>query len=148
MTKKNLLLILFALGLATVYAVWFSDWFRPKKVKIFHTNRNLHANSMHGNALPSLIFGVRPQIRFTELKVVPLAEFETNKSAVAVWHLDFGFQLRAGAIILLWRAHPRDAAGHQRRPVLKPSIANVTYRMFITAGSAKGQHDFELKSAN
>ena len=45
----------------------------------------------------------------------------------------------------------------QRIPGLKPEVAgahaqplqtNVTYRLFVTAGSAKGQHDFEIKAAN
>ncbi|MEI9864183.1 MAG: hypothetical protein WDN00_06450 [Limisphaerales bacterium] len=45
----------------------------------------------------------------------------------------------------------------QRVRGMKPAIAgaraeplqpDVTYRLFVTAGSAKGQHDFEAKSVN
>jgi len=144
MTKNNLLLILFALGLATVYVVWFSDWFTPKKVEISYTNRNLHRNAGRGNALRNLIFGVRPLTRFKELKVVPLAEFETNKSAVAVWHL-VSDSNSVPVKTFFYGEHI---------PGMRPAISgvgpdalatNVTYRMFITAGNVKGQRDFELK---
>jgi hypothetical protein len=144
MTKKNLVLILFAISLATVYVVWFSDWFKPKKVDISYTNRNLHRNAGHGNALRNLIFGVRPQTRLTELKVVPLAVFETNKNAVAVWHLVSD----SNSIPVKTFFYGEHIAG--MRPAISGDSAdaletNVTYRMFITAGRVKGQHDFELK---
>jgi len=144
MTKKTLMLILFAISLATVYAVWFSDWFKPKKVEIYHTNRGLHANPARGNALRNLIFGVRPRTRITELKVVSLAALETNKNALAVWHLvsdsnsvplkTFFYGERIGGM--------RPAISGVQAEALE---TNVSYRMFITAGNAKGQHDFELK---
>lgn len=144
MTKKNLLLILFAIGLAAIYVVWFSDWFKPKKMEIYHTNRNVHANSGRGNALRSLIFGVKPRSRITELKVVPLAEFETNKSAVAVWHLVSDSNSVPIKSFFYGEHIPgmRPAIRGDSAEALEP---NVTYRLFITAGSVKGQHDFELK---
>jgi len=136
-----------ALGLLAVYAVWFSDWFKPKTVEIFHTSRNLHANSKRGNVLENLIFGVRPKTRFTELKVVPLAEFETNKSAVAVWHL-ISDSNSVPVKSFYYGEHI-----HGMRPAIGGVQAealdnDVTYRMFITAGNVKGQHDFELKSVD
>jgi len=144
MTKKNLLLVLLAVGLATVYVVWFTDWFRPKTVFIYHTNRNLRPGPARGNAMPSLIFGVKPQIRFTELKIVCLTELETNKEAAPVWHLvsdsnsvpmkSFYYgQYISGMHAAIQGVHAEALE------------SNVTYRMFITAGRIKGQHDFELK---
>ena len=147
MTKKNLLLILFAVALAAVYAVWFTDWFRPATVHIFHTNRNLRPNSprgQRGGALPSLIFGVSRQLRFTELKVVPLAGFETNKNVLPVWHLVSD----SNSVPLKFFSYGQFIGG--MRPALKgvraePLATNVIYRLFITAGKVKGEHDFELK---
>ena len=143
MTKKNLFLMLLTLGLATVYVVWFSDWFRPKEVQIYHINRNLRPNSGQGNALPNLIFGVRPQTRLTELKVVPLAGLETNKNAMAVWHLVSD----SNSVPVKIFFYGQNIRG--MRPAIKGVNAdaletNVTYRMFISAGHLKGQHDFEL----
>ena len=146
MTKKNLFLILFAVGLATVYAVWFTGWFTPQTVQIFHTNRNLRLNLrpnlQRGGALPSLIFGVNRQLKLTELKVVPLAGFQTNKNVLPLWHLVsdsnsvpvksffYGQMIRAMKPAIKG-THPAS---------LEP---NTTYRLFVVAGKVKGEHDFE-----
>jgi hypothetical protein len=144
MTKKNLLLILFAIALAAVYAVCFTDWFRPGTVQIFHTNRNLHLRLQRGGALPSLIFGVNRQLRLTELKVVPLAGFQTNKNVLPVWHLVSD----SNSVPVKSFFYGQFIGG--MRPALKgvrpePLETNVTYHLIITAGKIKGEHDFELK---
>ena len=147
MTKKNLLLILFAIALAAVYAVWFTDWFRPGTVQIFHTSRNLRPNFRRGpggGAMPPLIFGVNRQLKFTELKVVPLAGFQTNQNVLPLWHLVsdsnsvpvktfFYGQMIRGMKPAIKGTHPASIE------------TNTTYRLIITAGKIKGQHDFELK---
>jgi hypothetical protein len=144
MTKNNLLLILLALALAVVYAIWFADWFRPAVVKISHTIRERSQNYRRGSVQPDLIFRVNPRIRLTELKVVPLAEYETNKSALPVWHLvsdsnsvpvlNFSYGQNIGGM--------HSAIGGGRAEALE---TNVTYRMLVSAGRIIGQHDFELK---
>jgi hypothetical protein len=147
MTIKNLLPIFFALALATVYAVWFTDWFKPATVEIYSTSRNLRMNFRRGaggGALPALIFGVNYPIRLTEIKVVPLAALATNQNALPVWHL-----------ISDSNSVPKKSFFYGERidgmrPALKgvhaePLNENVTYRLFITAGKFKGKHDFELK---
>jgi hypothetical protein len=141
MTKKSLLLVLFAIGLVTVYVIWFSDWFLPRTVQIFHTSRNLHPNARFGN---SLQFGVTHQTRFTELKVVPRDAFETNKNVVPVWHLVSD----SNSIPVKTFFYGQFIGG--MHPAIKgvraePLETNVFYRMFITAGKVRGQHDFELK---
>jgi hypothetical protein len=141
MTKKNLWLVLLAVALATVYVVWFSDWFQPKTLAIFHTDRGLRPNARFGS---SLTFAVGHQVRFTELKVVPLAAYETNKNALPVWHLVS--DSNSVPVKLFFYGQPIGGM----RPFLKgarPEMlqSNVTYRLFITAGRLKGQHDFELK---
>jgi hypothetical protein len=143
MTKKNLVLILVAIALATVYAVWFTDWFRPATVQIFHTSRNLHPDARRG-ALPSLIFGVNYPLRFTELKVVPLAGFETNKDVVPVWHLVSD----SNSVPVKAFSYGQFIGG--MRPAIngvraEPLETNVAYRLLVTAGKIKGEHDFELK---
>jgi len=147
MTKKNVMLIFFAVALATVYAVWFTDWFRPATVKIYHTSRSRRMNFRHsagGGALPSLIFGVNRPLRFTELKVVSLAGLESNKDTVPVWHLVSD----SNSVPVKFFYYGQWIGG--MRPALKgvrpePLQTNVTYRMFITAGKIKGEHDFELQ---
>ena len=146
MTKKNLVLILFALALAVAYAVWFTDWFRPATVQIFHTSRNLRPRAQRGGdgALPSLIFGSNRQLRITELKVVSLAGLATNKNIVPLWHLVSD----SNSVPVKAFSYGQHIAG--MRPAMKgvrpePLETNVPYLLLVTAGKIKGEHPFELK---
>jgi hypothetical protein len=147
MNKKKLWLVLVAIALVSVYAIWFADWFHGPEIKIFHTNRNLRPNLRRGpagGALPSLIFGVNRPVRITDVKVVPLAAFETNKSALPVWHLISD----SNSVPVKTFFYGQGIGG--MRPAIKgvrpePLETNVTYRLFVTAGKVKGEHDFELK---
>jgi hypothetical protein len=150
MTKKNLLLILFAVALAGAYAIWFTDWLRPQTVKIFHTLRNnlrvLPPRTRANNPalMPSLIFGVTRQLRLTEIKVVPVAALETNKNPLPLWHL----VSNSNSVPVKTFFYGQNIGG--MKPALKgvrpePLATNVTYRLFVTAGKIRGEHDFEIK---
>jgi hypothetical protein len=144
MTKKNWLVIFFLLAMTTIYVVWFSDWFKPRAVQIFHTYRNLHPRLQRDGVLPSLIFGLGQPLKITEIKVVPLAEFQTNPNVVPLWHLIsdsnsvpiksffYGQNIRG--------LRPEFKGVHSQSPE-----TNVTYRLFVCAGKIKGTNDFELK---
>ncbi|HEX9048100.1 MAG TPA: hypothetical protein VF988_13830 [Verrucomicrobiae bacterium] len=147
MSKKNGILILCAVAMAVIYAVWFTNWFEPSSVKIFHTHRNPRPNMRRGpggGAMPNLIFGVNHPMRFTELKVVSLSGFETNKNVLPVWHLVSD----SNSVPVKTFFYGQFIGG--MRPMIKgvrpePLESNVTYRMFISAGKLRGEHDFALK---
>jgi len=146
MTKKNLFLILFTVALATVYVIWFTDWFRPKTVKIFHTSRALRASVRRRAEMPNLSFGFNDSVKLqlTELKVVPLAEYQTNKNALPAWHLVSD----SNSVPLCLFTYGQYIRG--MRPMFKsdhaePLETNVTYRLLVTAGKITGEHDFVLK---
>ena len=81
--------------------------------------------------------------RLSEIEVVPLAAWQTNHSAVPVWHLT-----------AKWRSAPVQYFVYgQNIPGMNPTISgarpesletNVVYRLFARAGFAKGQCDFQL----
>jgi len=144
MTKNNILLVFVAVALAAVYIIFFSDWFTPKTIRIYHADRNLRAARQQGNALPNLMFGLRPASRLTELKVVSVAAWEKNKDAVPVWHLISD----SNSIPLKAFFYGQHIGG--MHPVIKGAgcdalETNVTYRLFLTSGRIKGEHDFEIK---
>jgi hypothetical protein len=144
MSKNSLLLVLVAICLAATYVIFFSDWFRPKSLHIYHSNRKLHEGPARGNALPNLMFGMKPESRITDLKVVELSAFQTNKDALPVWHLVSD----SNSIPLNHFYYGQYIAG--MRPAIKGVNAdaletNVTYRIFLSAGSLKGEHDFDVK---
>jgi hypothetical protein len=146
MTKKNWILIIFAAALAGVYVVYFTDWFKPKVVQIFHTYRDTHhaLRRARDGQLPALKFGITRKIKLTELKVVPLAEWQTNQHTLAVWHL----VTDSNSVPLGEFFYGQFIGG--MKPAIKGTHSqsletNVTYRLFLTAGNVTGQHDFELK---
>jgi len=147
MTKKNLWLVLCAVVLAGVYVIWFSGWFQPKTMQIFHTHRNLRVNVRRGPAsavMPDLIFGVNRATRLTELKIVPVAGYATNKNIVPLWHLVSD----SNSVPVKSFFYGQGIGG--MRPAIKgvrPEAleTNVPYRLFIVAGKVKGEHDFELQ---
>jgi hypothetical protein len=143
MSKKNWVLPACVILLAIGYAVYFTDWFKPKTLQIFHTARNLHPQLQRGGAMPSLIFGLNAPVSLTEIKVVPLAAFQANPDARPLWHL-----------VSVSNSIPLQSF-YYGQPVrgLEPSVpgtrperleSNVRYRLLVTAGKYRGQHDFEL----
>jgi hypothetical protein len=92
-------------------------------------------------------FSLDPRCRPTEIKVVPLAAWQTNSDTPPVWHLVYNSNAAPVKIFFYGqrlRGLKPEIAGAKAEP-LQP---NVTYRLFLTAGRAKGQHDFEIKTAN
>ena len=143
MTKKNWLLVILALGLGTVYVIYFSDWFKPKTVRIFHTSRNLRPQLQQGGVLPSLIFGLSRPLKLTELKVVPLAAWQTNNNVLPVWHLvSASNSVPVKMFFYGQRISGLKPAVPGDRP--EPLDTNLIYRLFVTAGKTTGQHDFSL----
>jgi hypothetical protein len=172
MTKRNGFLIFAALVLAGVYAVYFTNWFKPKIIQItgfnarvtqnsrfrnfrpglpgsfsrfnrFPNLNNLNANSDAGLAVNPVTFRLERPYKLTELKVVMLDEWQTNKNCLPLWHLVAdtnsvpvsGF-FNYGQPI---RGMKTEVPGAKPLP-LKPG---VKYRMFITDGSATGRIDFQ-----
>jgi hypothetical protein len=146
MSKKNILLVVAAVVLAAVYVVYFTDWFKPKTVQIFHTSRNPRPRAVRGGsgALPSLIFGINQQLKLTEIRVIPSSAYQTNQTALPVWHLVSDSnsvpvkQFFYGQFINGMKPAVKGARPQQLE-------TNVTYHLIVLAGSVKGEHDFELK---
>ena len=147
MPRKNLFLLLLLAALVCVYAVYFSGWFAPKTFKIFHTSRNLRPmrpGLTRSGILTSLQFGLNRELKLTELKVVPLAVWQTNQHALPLWHLVSDSNSVPVKTFFYGQnipgLHPAIKGTHSDLPE-----TNVTYRLFLTAGKFSAQHDFELK---
>jgi hypothetical protein len=148
MTKKNWLMTIVLVVLASVYVFYFTDWFKPKIIHISSTSRAIRSrfqNAAAGNLAPvPVIFSLEPQSKLTEIKVVPLAVWQTNQSVLPVWHLvasSNSMPVKTFVYGQPIRGLKPEVPGASAEP-LRP---DVTYRLFVTAGSAKGQHDFEVK---
>jgi hypothetical protein len=143
--KKNWLLIVIAVVLTAVYVVYFTDRFKPKTIQIFYTSRDLHRRPQRaGEGMPSLIFGVNTPLKLTEIKVVPVAGFASNHDVLPLWHLvSDSNSVPVKAFFYGQFIRGMKPAVEGARP--QPLDTNVNYRLILTAGQLKGEHDFELK---
>jgi hypothetical protein len=144
MTKKNLGLIGIAALLAVTYIVFFTDWFKPQTVKIFHSSRNLRMRNPQAGALPGLIFGINRQLKFTDIKVISVASLQTNQNSLPFWHLvsdSNSVPMKSFFYGQFIRGLKPAVPGSRPQPL----ETNVTYRLMVEAGKIKGQHEFEIK---
>ncbi|HTV63093.1 MAG TPA: hypothetical protein VMH30_11050 [Verrucomicrobiae bacterium] len=138
MNKKNLALIALVLALAAVYVIFFTDWFRSKPMVISHTTRPMG----RGGRMLTL-FSLGDDYELTEIKVVPLAEWETNKLAQPLWHVVGHSDDPVNHFVYGQGIDGMDPVVDGSRPL--PLQMGVSYRIFITAGRLKGWHDFQSR---
>ena len=147
MAKKQWMLTLVFVLLAGIYVYFFTDWFRSQPIRISHVarpelTRRIGARVKAGNQNTAIVtFGLDARYQLTEIKVVCLAEWETNHFALPLWHLI------SDSNSVPIKMFPYGVAIRGMKPAIagswpQPLEPNVTYRLFVSAGSHKGQHDF------
>ncbi|HUA67487.1 MAG TPA: hypothetical protein VMA13_02970 [Candidatus Saccharimonadales bacterium] len=147
MEKKQWILVSVAVLLAGIYVCFFTAWFRPQTIQIFSVTRpernaRIGARVKAANKDTAIVtFGLNEPYRLTEIKVVPLAKWETNHDALPLWHLI------SDSNSVPVKAFPYGAMLRGMKPAIartwpQPLEPNVTYRLFVSAGSHKGEHDF------
>jgi hypothetical protein len=151
MTKKTYLLIGLVVVLGCLYIYFFTDWFAPKIIQIEHSVRpardawtggGQRAASV-GREANNVTFALNRQFKLTSIKVVPLAEYQTNQFAHPLWHLvsengsdrtkalSYGFPV------------PKMTPSVAGAPP-DPLVPGVGYRLIVEAGSWRGEHDFTI----
>jgi hypothetical protein len=144
MTKQNWFLVGIAVALLAAYVVFFTDWFQPQTVKVFHTSRNMRPKLTREGTMPNLVFGLNRQLKLTRIKLVPLAEFQTNSRVLPLWHL-VSDSNSVPVKSFFYGQHIRGLKPFVPGARAQPLAANVAYRLFVEAGDIKGEHDIELK---
>jgi hypothetical protein len=146
MEKKQWVLLVVFVLLAIIYIFAFTNLGRHPAMQISHTASSklkrigprVRAGSIYTAVM---IFNLDRPYRFTEIKVVRLADWQTNRFSLPLWHLvsdsnsvpinKFYYGLAIGGM--------KPAMPNAWPNPLEP---NVTYRLFLTAGSVKGLDDF------
>jgi hypothetical protein len=138
MNKKIFLLVAVVLVLLGVYAVYFTSWFQPKLIQISHTSRPIGGRGGE----PRLMFGLGNDYELTDVKVVSLAEWQTNKEAASLWHLVSDGSDDINRFTYGEKISGMDPIVDGNRPQkLQPG---VKYLLLVTAGKYKGQHEFQI----
>ena len=147
MTKKSWILVSSAVLLAGAYLWFFTGWFAPRTMGVYcvarpPTSSNLGPRVAAGNQYTDIVtFGLDSRYSLTEIKVVRLSEWQTNHLALPLWHLisnSNSVPVKMFPYGLAIRGMKPAVAGKWPDP-LEP---NVMYRIFVSAGSLRGQHDF------
>ena len=142
MTWKHFVLLA-ALLVALVYAGLLMGRFKPKTIEIYHTLRPAGYAMRNRRDVPAVLsFGLGGQFKLTEIKVVPLTEWQTNHGVPPVWHLvSDSNSVPVNVFSYGQRIRGMKPAVAGARPL--PLETNAAYRLFVTAGKIKGQHDFK-----
>jgi heat shock protein HspQ len=145
MTRKSWMLIGFALALAVLYAAFFAHWLKPGTIAIYHVTRpsGYAMQTRREVPAPPITFGLERDYELTEIKAVSLAEWQTNHNVLPVWHLVADADpAPVKTFVYGQHLHGMKPAVPGAQP--QPLQPNVVYRLFLTAGRARGQHDFKL----
>jgi len=146
----------FFLGAAVVlgglYVGFFTDWFRDRPIRIEHTTRPLRdawrgdGTRLDPSRRPGLdvSFSLHGNYRLTSVKVVPLADYRTNRFAHPLWH-----------VVSEDGSDPVNSIAYGRTlPGMEPSVAgaeadplrpDVEYRLLVETRNGEGEHDFMLE---
>jgi hypothetical protein len=163
MTKRNWFLIFIALAMAGVYAFYFTGWFKPKIIHISHISRVVRtrrlnpgflgrlASLANGAAADSAVvpvtFKLERSYKLTELKVLNLDEWQTNKNCLPVWHLIADTNSVPINPMFTYGQNIPGMKSYVPGEFAEPLRPGVKYRLFVTDGSAKGEHDFQPVAA-
>jgi hypothetical protein len=126
--------------LALVFVTFFTDWFKPRPIRLSCRFFVADKNSTTG---PSrVVFYVYPALSVSSLKVVSEAEAATNQRPHALWHLtstagsppvtDFSYG-EALPGMKLFAAQPPEALA-----------AGGNYRLIVESGKKRGELKFQV----
>lgn len=147
MAKKQWMLLAVFLSLAIVYVCAFTHWGRRTTIQIAYATDTKPAGIIRprvnvGSVTTANVrFNLDRLYRLTEVKVVRLADWQTNNSALPLWHLisdSNSVPIRRFYYGVPIRGMKPAVPGAWPTPL----ETNVTYRLFLAAGSVQGQRDF------
>ena len=94
--------------------------------------------------MPNIMFGLNGQYRLTEVKVVPLAQFQSNPNTPSLWHL-ISDSNSVPVQRFVYGQRIRGMRPQFKNEEIQDLETNVVYRLFVTAGGVKGFNDFQIR---
>ncbi len=142
MTQKLILLVTVAVLCGGLLLYANRDWFMRRPIQISH-RFHAFAGRFGSGGPPPLLFEFDRKLKLTSIKVIPVAELQTNKFPRPTWQMVSDSNSLPTKGFVYGRAVPG------MRPVLKGATADdldpsTKYRLLLEAGSTKIQHDFSL----
>jgi hypothetical protein len=145
MTNKRFLTTAVVLLLGAACFFLYKDRFLRPDIHVTHRSiqpRGAFARQTRNWPADPVVFLFNRELKLTEVKVLALSDAQKDdKSAVPLWHLvsdSSSPPIESFAYGLSLRGMKPAKAGTQPQP-LQPGTA---YRLYITAGRIKAEHDF------
>jgi hypothetical protein len=147
-SRKEIVLIVLVMMMTGLYGYYFTDWLRPKCIRIESSVRSLREAwgpngrvDPAGKQLANVSFSLHKNYRLTFVQVVPLAEARTNRDVHPLWSL----ASKSGSAMVNAISYGTPIEG-MSPPVafaeVEPLEPGVEYRLLLQAGSIKGTNDF------
>jgi hypothetical protein len=142
-TAFQIVLLMFLLGVAACY---WSALSKPPKIQILYTLHGRRApRPADASANPprlEVAFGMDQLYELTSIKVVPLAEWTTNKEAHPLWHLTAKTHSPPVKAFL----YGQDLEGMESvsGASAEPLTTNADYLLLIEAGRRRDECNFKL----
>ena len=146
MNRSTIALIVVAVLLGGAYVCFFSDWFTSPRIQIIPQIRPIRS-ARSAEAVYPVSFTLDGKYKLTSVKVVEVSKLLTNKFTPPAWYLT----TKSNSLPIQGIIYGTPIRG------LNPSIPNakpeplkpdVTYRLFVESGRAKGTVDFKTRGAN
>lgn len=145
MTTKNWMLLALTVMLGSFSLYLNRDWFARDNIQIMHRSRPARGAFRRPRSDNPLIdpisFWFDRKVKLKALKVVPVAEIETNKYPQPIWYLvsdsnsvpikEFTYGMKIQGMHPVYKGTQPD-----------PLEPGVKYRLFVQAGKQKLEHDF------
>ncbi len=145
MTNKNISVVALVVLLGALSLYLNRDWFAPEVIQISHRSIAPRGWMQRGPAAKAsanpVVFIINKNLKLTSVRVVVVADAETNKFPHAIWNLvsdsnsvpvkDFLYGAPIRGLKLAIKGVGAD-----------PLEPGVNYRILVEAGSQKMAHDF------
>jgi len=146
MTRRTWFLVTLAVLLGSVYAYYLTDWINTPRIQIIKSERPVQYRRSSQRILP-VTFTFDGRYALTAVRVVPVAALATNKHPVPLWHLT----TKSNSPPLKGFIYGQPIRG--LKPVsdqtrAQPLEPGVTYRLYVEAGRARGETDFQAHAAS
>jgi len=145
MSKRTIVLIVFAIALGFVCVGMRMDWWRKPAIEILPLTRPPRGNirtPVGDTPVYPVMFSFHRPYGFTEIRVVAAADEKTNKYPHVLWHL-IADSNSAPTKVLGYGVTLRGMKPKVPKAQPEPLEPDVPYVLYVKAGNAEGKVGFK-----
>jgi hypothetical protein len=144
MAQKPFLPIALLVLVGALFIYINRDWFQARPIQVSHRIYRFAGRFGGADSPNPVMFEFDHRLKLTSIKIVALADSQTNKYPHALWHMISS----SNSVPTKGFVYGMDVPGMHSAvngAAADPLDPGQTYRLLLEAGSVKGQHDFTLE---